>query len=70
MKGFAVVVGVVVLAGSAGAQWLKIPTAGIPRHPDGRPNLEAPAPRTADGRMSSAASGCPGASSSATCGRP
>jgi hypothetical protein len=52
MKGFAVCVGVVLLAGSAAAQWLKIPTAGIPRHPDGRPNLEAPAPRTADGRVS------------------
>jgi hypothetical protein len=46
MKGFAVVVGVALLAGSVGAQWLKIPTPGIPRHPDGRPNLEAPVPRS------------------------
>jgi hypothetical protein len=33
----------------AGGQWIKHPTPGIPRHPDGTPNLEAPAPRTADG---------------------
>ena len=34
------------------SQWLRIPTAGIPRTPEGRPNLSAPAPRTADGRPS------------------
>ena len=28
------------------AQWLNYKTAGIPRLPDGRPNLSAPAPRT------------------------
>jgi hypothetical protein len=33
----------------AGAQWLKQPTAGIPRNASGRPNLSAPVPRTADG---------------------
>lgn len=32
------------------AQWLKYPTKGIPRHPDGTPNLSAPAPKTADGK--------------------
>jgi hypothetical protein len=31
------------------AQWLKHPTPGIPRLPDGRANLAAPTPRTADG---------------------
>ena len=31
-------------------QWLKLPTPGIPRLPDGKPNLTAPAPRTADGK--------------------
>ena len=31
------------------AQWLHYPTPGIPRTPDGKPNLSAPAPRTADG---------------------
>ena len=29
-------------------QWLKYPTAGVPRTPSGLPNLGAPAPRTAD----------------------
>src|SRR5690348_2160473 len=32
------------------AQWLKVPTAGLPRTPDGKPNLTAPAPRLADGK--------------------
>jgi hypothetical protein len=32
------------------AQWLKYPTAGVPRLPNGQPNLAAPAPRTADGK--------------------
>lgn len=32
-----------------GAQWLRQPTAGIPRDANGRPNLSAPAPRTPDG---------------------
>ena len=32
------------------AQWLKMPTPGLPRLPDGKPNLEAPAPRSADGK--------------------
>lgn len=32
------------------AQWLDLPTAGIPRAADGKPNLTAPAPRTPDGK--------------------
>jgi hypothetical protein len=32
------------------AQWLDRPTPGIPRHPDGKPNLTAPAPRGPDGK--------------------
>src|SRR5580704_1185462 len=35
---------------SAGAQWLNYPAPGIPRTPDGKPNLSAPAPRTPDGK--------------------
>ena len=35
---------------SVHAQWLKYPTAGVPRTPDGKPNLSAPTPRTADGK--------------------
>ena len=32
------------------AQWLSLPTPGVPRTADGSPDLSAPAPRTADGR--------------------
>ena len=32
------------------AQWLNYPTPGIPRLPNGKPNLSAPAPRTPDGK--------------------
>src|SRR5437588_4870047 len=32
------------------AQWLKYPTAGVPRSRDGKPNLTAPAPRTREGK--------------------
>jgi hypothetical protein len=32
------------------AQWVKVPTGSIPRGPDGKPNLLAPAPRLPDGR--------------------
>ena len=32
------------------AQWLKYPTAGVPRTADGKPNMSAPAPRTPDGK--------------------
>src|SRR5579864_5876092 len=32
------------------AQWLTYKTLGIPRTPDGKPNLSAPAPRAADGK--------------------
>jgi hypothetical protein len=38
-------------APSASAQWLKQPTPGMPRTADGKPKLDAPAPRTADGKM-------------------
>jgi hypothetical protein len=34
------------------AQWLDHRTADIPRTPDGKPNLSAPAPRAADGKPS------------------
>jgi hypothetical protein len=32
------------------AQWLHYPTPGIPRTPDGKANLSAPAPKTLDGK--------------------
>jgi hypothetical protein len=46
----AVAVTLVVSVATIGAQWLTLPTPGIPRLPDGTPNLKAPAPRTADGK--------------------
>jgi hypothetical protein len=38
------------LVTSLNAQWLHQPTPGIPRTPDGKPTLAAPAPRTPDGK--------------------
>jgi hypothetical protein len=35
---------------AASAQWLKYPTAGVPKTASGEPNLTAPAPKTADGK--------------------
>jgi hypothetical protein len=32
------------------AQWLDYPTAGVPKLPNGSPNLKAPTPRTPDGK--------------------
>src|SRR2546430_583965 len=40
----------VVMAGTAPAQWVKLPLPETPRMPDGKPNLTAPAPRTPDGK--------------------
>ena len=36
--------------GPAFAQWSKVPPAAVPRTPDGKPNLAAPAPRLPDGK--------------------
>ena len=41
---------VLLMSATASAQWLNQPTAGIPRTPDGKPNLAAPVPRTPDGK--------------------
>jgi hypothetical protein len=32
------------------AQWIQYPTARVPRFPNGKPNLSAPAPRTSNGK--------------------
>jgi hypothetical protein len=40
----------VVLASALRGQWINYPTPGIPRLPNGKVNLNAPAPRTADGK--------------------
>src|SRR6266852_5187578 len=39
-----------VLSAPAVAQWINYPTPGIPRLPNGKPNLSAPAPKTPDGK--------------------
>jgi hypothetical protein len=41
----------VLLWGPAEAQWPPYPTKNVPRNADGTPNLEAPPPRTADGKI-------------------
>jgi hypothetical protein len=41
---------IIALGSPLAAQWLHYPTPGIPRTPDGKPNLAAPAPRTASGQ--------------------
>ena len=41
---------VAVQSPSLDAQWLNYPTAGVPRTSTGAPNLDAPAPRTNDGK--------------------
>ena len=52
--GLSSVVALAVLAAflpvGAEAQWFNYPTPGVPRLPDGKVNLSAPAPRTADGK--------------------
>ena len=40
----------VALSAAPDAQWLRNPTPGIPRTPDGSPDLSAPAPRDAAGK--------------------
>jgi hypothetical protein len=41
---------VLALSWPLAAQWVNYPTPGIPRTPDGKPNLAAPAPLTAGGK--------------------
>jgi hypothetical protein len=50
MKARLIAVITVALSAPLAAQWLNQPTPGIPRTPDGKPNLTAPAPRTSDGK--------------------
>ena len=40
----------VALSVPAAAQWINYKTPGVPRLPDGRPNLSAPAPKTPEGK--------------------
>ena len=52
MRGSALAIVASLLIGAAAldAQWLTYPTPGIPRLPDGKPNLNAAAPRLPDGK--------------------
>jgi hypothetical protein len=49
-RALATVAAVFLLAATSHAQWLNHPNPAIPRLPDGKPNLSAPAPRRADGK--------------------
>ncbi len=48
--GIGTIMAILFLAAPSWAQWINYPTPGIPRLPNGRPNLVAPAPRSSDGR--------------------
>jgi hypothetical protein len=48
--GFRLAAGLLLGVGLLTAQWVDYPTPGMPRTPDGKPNLSAPAPRTKDGK--------------------
>jgi hypothetical protein len=51
MKNFLCLAAVLTIAGSTlWAQWLRVPTPGIPRTADGKADLAGPVPRTAEGR--------------------
>jgi hypothetical protein len=50
MKILGVAIVTVALGAPLAAQWLNHPTPGVPRTPDGKPSLTAPAPRTTDGK--------------------
>ena len=47
----AVVVVVIMFAGQASAQWAKHADKSMPRTPNGKPNLSAPAPKGSDGKV-------------------
>ena len=49
-RSFPTLAAFVVLSCSVSAQWPSHQTSSIPKGPDGKPNLAAPAPRTPDGK--------------------
>ena len=51
MKRFASALALIVFPVALSAQWPDYPSKGVPMSPDGKPNLDAPAPRTADGHV-------------------
>ena len=48
--GLPAILALALLTPSLWAQWPAFPSPGVPKGPDGKPNLAAPAPRTADGK--------------------
>jgi len=40
----------ITLSATVSGQWLKYPTAGVPKTAEGKPDISAPAPRAADGK--------------------
>jgi hypothetical protein len=49
MKSFALILTLAFFPLALSAQWPDYPSPGVPKAPDGKPKLDAPAPRTADG---------------------
>jgi hypothetical protein len=49
-KYWIIVAAVIMMMAAPAAQWLNHPTPGLPRTPDGKPDLSAPVPRTPDGK--------------------
>ena len=47
---YAIIPGILLIGLPLSAQWLDYPTPGVPRLPDGKVNMAAPAPRTPDGK--------------------
>src|SRR5215471_14948716 len=45
-----IILGTTFVSTQLAAQWVKYPTAGVPRKPDGSVNMSAPTPRMADGK--------------------
>jgi hypothetical protein len=50
------------------AQWMQFPTPGVPRLPDGKPNLNATTGSTTTAILEPSRSGSPSASTGATSG--
>ncbi len=50
MNTAAIALSVLILSAPLSAQWPERPTPGVPRLPDGKINLSAPPPKTADGK--------------------
>jgi hypothetical protein len=48
--GAAAIAMLLLFAEAPSAQWIRLTLPGIPRTPDGKPNLAAPPPKTADGK--------------------